>query len=206
MVSSATSSTRASRSASSTAPTAAAPLRRYSSSGTDRRSLQNTHLRTGHHDSLDLILWAATQPAFLATLSDDLGATVSFDSPPSRTETVVAPPPPPPPPAPPPQPRRPDPHGIETKLWQRTFNRRMLTGGPTTTASQSSDRAAPLCLSRARPEQRLLRQQLITGSVILIVCVATAVVFLLCGGTLILWLCYCRRKRSRGDGSERSLR
>lgn len=97
---------------------------------------------------LELLKSAALAPVFLDTMSDELDAAVTFESPPTVTVAVVAPPPPSPPPTPPSWPGH---QGI-------TVNGQ--------------------------------------GSVILIVCLVTGGVFVLCVGALAAWFCYCRRKES----------
>ena len=97
---------------------------------------------------LELLKSASLAPVFLDTMSDELDAAVTFESPPTVTVAVVAPPPPSPPPTPPSWPGH---QGI-------TVNGQ--------------------------------------GSVILIVCLVTGGVFVLCVGALAAWFCYCRRKES----------
>jgi len=97
---------------------------------------------------LESLKSAALAPVFLDTMSDELDAAVTFESPPTVTVAVVAPPPPSPPPRPPSWPGH---QGI-------TVNGQ--------------------------------------GSVILIVCLVTGGVFLLCVGALAAWFCYCRRKEA----------
>ena len=97
---------------------------------------------------LELLKSVALAPVFLDTMSDELDAAVTFESPPTVTVAVVAPPPPSPPPTPPSWPGH---QGI-------TVNGQ--------------------------------------GSVLLIVCLVTGGVFLLCVGALAAWFCYCRRKES----------
>ena len=97
---------------------------------------------------LELLKSVALAPVFLDTMSDELDAAVTFESPPTVTVAVVAPPPPSPPPTPPSWPGH---QGI-------TVNGQ--------------------------------------GSVLLIVCLVTGGVFVLCVGALAAWFCYCRRKES----------
>ena len=105
---------------------------------------------------LELLKSASLAPVFLDTMSDELDAAVTFESPPTVTVAVVAPPPPSPPPTPPSWP------GHQPPSWPG--HQGITVNGQ--------------------------------GSVILIVCLVTGGVFVLCVGALAAWFCYCRRKES----------